>query len=66
MIKEASRAVFDEVGNEFKAGIAAVVGVRDFVMIMFRAEVGEFSYFGAFFIGFGKFDDVGVVFIVHG
>jgi len=66
VVEEAGGAVFDEVGDEFEAGIAAVVGVGDFGVVVVGAEVGEFAYFGAFFFGFGEFDDVGVIFVIHG
>ncbi len=64
--KKSLGAVFDEVGDEFEAGIAAVVGVGDFVVVVLCAEVGELSYFGAVLIAFGEFDDVGVIFVIHG
>lgn len=35
-------------------------------MVVCGAEVGEFSYFGAVFVGLGEFEDVFVVFIIHG
>lgn len=66
MTEQSGRAIFDEVGDEFEAGIAAVVGVGDFVMLVGSAEVGELTYFGAVLIGLGELDNVGVVFIIHG
>lgn len=41
MSQQSRGAILDEIGYEFKALAAAVIRIRDFVMIVLGAEVGE-------------------------
>ena len=66
MVKDAMAPVLDEVGDQFKARCAPVVGIRDFVMFMVPAEIGE----GADFCPGGGIgsegEDLPAVEVVHG